>query len=412
MRLAGRWGPEVLTRSPASKLLPAVVLGSGLGALGTLRLLRRAGIPVWSLSAATSHESRSRWFRPLTQACESLAAGAPLAEALAATALERAVLLPCSDSLVAEVSGLPAPLAARFPSSTPSTAAVTQLTSKAKFATLLDAIGVPHPRTLVLDDSGDLEAFLAAQGQDLFLKPDHSASFMQRYKAKGCRVRDVKDAHAQIARIQADGHRVVVQEYLPGPASNHFLIDGFADANGGIRALFARRRLRMYPIDFGDSTHMVSVPLAEVQPAVQMLREVLAAIGYRGIFSAEFKRDARDERFKILEVNARIWIFVEFAGRCGVDVCTMAYRDALGLSLQEIPGYRSGVRLVSPYLDLAGARSAWSQGQLRKRAWLRSWLGAQQPHFNWSDPMPALREWGHISAGMLRSSVRRTPAIP
>jgi predicted ATP-grasp superfamily ATP-dependent carboligase len=310
------------------------------------------------------------------------------------------------------VSGLPAPLAARFPSSTPSTAAVTQLTSKAKFAMLLDAIGAPHPRTLVLDGRGDLEAFIAAQGHDLFLKPDHSASFMQRYKAKGCHVRDVNDARAQIERIQADGHRVVVQEYVSGPASNHFLIDGFASAKGAIRALFARRRLRMYPTDFGDSTHMVSVPLSEVQPAVQMLHEILAAISYRGIFSAEFKRDARDAQFKILEINARVWIFVEFTGRCGVDVCTMAYRDALGLSLDDIPDYRSGVRLVSPYLDLVGARSAWSQGQLRKRTWLRSWVGAQQPHFNWNDPMPAFREWSQISAGMLRLSVRRPPGMP
>jgi predicted ATP-grasp superfamily ATP-dependent carboligase len=334
-----------------------------------------------------------------------------LAQALEASSLERAALLPCSDSLVAEVSELPAPLAARFPSSTPSTAAVTQLTSKAKFATLLDSIGVPHPRTLVLEGNCDLEGFLAAQGQDLFLKPDHSASFMKQYKAKASRVCDVNDARAQIARIQADGHRVVVQEYLPGPATNHFLIDGFASANGVVRALFARRRLRMYPVDFGDSTHMVSVPLAEVQPAVQMLREILAAISYRGIFSAEFKRDARDQRFKILEVNARIWIFVEFAGRCGVDVCNMAYRDALGLPLGEIPEYRSGVRLVSPYLDLAGARSAWSNGQLTRRAWLRSWLGAQQPHFNWSDPVPAFKEWGQISAGVLRLTRRHTPGM-
>jgi predicted ATP-grasp superfamily ATP-dependent carboligase len=374
-----------------------------------LRLLGRAGIPLYSLSAVPSHESRSRWFRPLPRACESLAAGATLAEALEATSLERAVLLPCSDSLVAAVSQLAAPLAARFPSATPQTAAVTQLTSKKKFAMLLDALGVPHPQTLVLDGRGDLESFLAAKGQDLFLKPDHSASFMQQYNTKGCRVCEVSQARAQIARILADGHSVVVQEYLPGPASNHFLIDGFASAKGVIRALFARRRLRMYPADFGDSTHMVSVPLCEVQPAVQMLRTILAGIGYRGIFSAEFKRDARDEQFKILEVNARIWIYVEFAGRCGVDVCAMAYRDALGLPLHEMPVYRSGVRLVSPYHDLLGARAAWSQRQLRKRAWLRSWLGAQQPHFNWTDPVPALREWGQISAGVLRLTLRRTP---
>jgi len=47
------------------------------------------------------------------------------------------------------------------------------------------------------------------------------------------------------------------------------------------------------------------------------------------VFSAEFKFDERDGLFKILEVNARPWWYVDFAARCGVDVCRMAYRDAL-----------------------------------------------------------------------------------
>ena len=395
---------------PASVTTPAVVVGSGLGALGALRLLRRAGIPVYSLSVVPSFESRSRWFRPLPGVRETLADGAPLARVLEASSLEHGVLVPCSDRMLTAVAELPAALAARFPSSTASPAAVAQLTSKAKFATLLDALDIPHPRTLIIDDPRDLERFADAQFRELFLKPVDSASFMRRYGVKAYRVQNLADARAQLARIHGDGHRVVVQEYVPGPGSDHFLIDGFAGANGKVRALFARRRLRMYPPDFGDSTHMISVPLSEVEPALQSLRKILAAIRYRGIFSAEFKADASDGTFKILEINARVWIYVEFAGRCGVDVCTMAYRDALGLPLGDLPAYRSGVRLVSPYKDLAAAQYAWSQRQLSKRAWLRSWFGAQQPHFNWTDPAPALRDWYDMSYGALRRVLRRTSA--
>jgi predicted ATP-grasp superfamily ATP-dependent carboligase len=399
--------PSRLTKSPAPGMTPAVVLGSGLGALGALRLLSRAGVPVYSLSPHPSYESRSRWFRPLPGVREMLADGAPLARVLEASSLERGVLLPCSDSLLRAVSELPPAIAARFPSSTASPEGVTQLTSKAKFAALLDALDIPRPRTLIGGDCSDLEHFANGQFSDLFLKPVDSASFMRCYGVKAWRVRDVADARAQLARARAEGHPVVVQECVPGPASNHFLIDGFARANGAVHALFARRRLRMYPPEFGDSTHMISVPLTEVEPAVQSLRAILAAIRYRGIFSAEFKVDACDGTFKILEINARVWIFVEFAGRCGVDVCTMAYRDALGMPLGDIPAYRSGVRLVSPYSDLAAAHYAWSRGQLGKGAWLRSWFVAQQPLFNWTDPVPALRDWCEMSVGALRRKLRR-----
>ena len=396
-----------MANSSASGTTPAVVLGSGLGALGALRLLRRAGVPVYSLSVGPSFESRSRWFRPLPGTHGVLADAASLARVLQASPLERCVLIPCSDTLLSAVAEIPPHLAARFPSSTPPPAVAARLTNKAKFATLLDAIDVPRPRTLIADDSSSLDGIVDMQIRDLFLKPVDSARFLQSYGVKAYRVHDLVDARAKLAQIQADGHRVVVQEYVPGPGSNHFLIDGFSAANGQIRALFARRRLRMYPPDFGDSTHMISVPLAEVEPAVQSLRAVLAALQYRGIFSAEFKIDARDGTFKILEINARVWIYVEFAGRCGVDVCTMSYRDALGLPTTDFPEYRSGVRLVSPYLDLAAAHFVWSQRQLSKTAWLRSWLGAQQPRFNWTDPVPAITDWWNISWNAVRRIVRR-----
>jgi D-aspartate ligase len=391
----------ILARARKSLMTPAVVLGSGLGALGALRLLHRSGVPVYSLPFAAAVESQSRWARRLPGTAETLST-APLADILKACPLERAVLIPCGDAILSAITQLPGALAQRFPSSTPSAAVVAKLTRKDQFATLLASLGVPHPRTLVIDEPRDLERFADMPFTHLFLKPVDSASFMHQYRVKGCRVRDLADARRQLAHVHAEGHRVVVQEYVLGPGSNHYLIDGFVDAAGKVQALFARRRLRMYPPDFGDSTHMISVPLSEVEPAAASLCKILAAVGYRGIFSGEFKRDERDGVFKILEVNARVWIYVEFAGRCGVDVCTMAYRDALGLPVDEITTYRAGARLVSPYLDLAAVRYAWRQRQMTRAEWLRSWLGAQQPTFNLSDPLPAIRDWYGISGKLLR----------
>src|SRR5262249_9336814 len=389
------------------EMVPAVVIGSGLGALGALRLLHRAGIPVYSLTAAPSVESRSRWFRPVSGVRETLGDGAPRADLLEASSLERAVLIACSDSLQSAASELPPGLAARFPSSTSSPDVVSQLTSKAKFAALLKSINVPHPQTLIIDGSSSLERIAELQNGAMFLKPIDSESFTLHYGVKALWVRDLADMRVQLARIQAEGHRAILQEYVPGPASNHYLIDGFASANGEVRALFARRRLRMHPPHFSNSAYMVSVPLSELEPAVQALRALLAAIRYRGIFSAEFKLDARDGIFKILEINARIWVFVEFAGRCGVDVCAMAYRDALGLPLADVSVYRSGVRLGSPYHDLAWAHHASSNRELRIRTWVRSWLGAQQPLFNWTDPAPSLRNWCGMTYRALRRLLRR-----
>jgi D-aspartate ligase len=134
------------------------------------------------------------------------------------------------------------------------------------------------------------------------------------------------------------------------------------------------------------------VPVEETGDASATLKTLLADIGYRGIFSAEFKRDPRDGVFNLIEVNARPWWYVEFAARCGVNVCKLAIRDALGQPVETISEYEVGRRCVYPYYDWHAARAEHSAGRLGLPGWARSWLGAYQPVFRWSDPLPAVGE--------------------
>ena len=85
------------------------------------------------------------------------------------------------------------------------------------------------------------------------------------------------------------------------------------------------------------------------------------------MFSAEFKLDPRDGRFKLLEVNTRPWWYVDFAARCGVDVCTMAYRDALGEGVDTVESYRTGVVCVYPYMDLSACQALRRSGRRGRR---------------------------------------------
>ena len=103
----------------------------------------------------------------------------------------------------------------------------------------------------------------------------------------------------------------------------------------------------MFPTDFGNSTYLISVPLERLSPAMESLERILRAVHYRGIFSAEFKRDHRDGKFKILEINARPWWYIGFAIDSGVNVVEMAYRDALGLPVTTNATYRPGTRRCS-----------------------------------------------------------------
>jgi predicted ATP-grasp superfamily ATP-dependent carboligase len=179
------------------------------------------------------------------------------------------------------------------------------------------------------------------------------------------------------------------------------------DRGGQIRALFARQRIRMFPLEFGNSTATVSIPLSRVEPAADALRRLLSGIGYRGVFSAEFKFDERDGLFKILEVNARPWWYVEFASNCGIDVCHMAYRDALGEPVNTVSEYRVGRKCVYPRRDLESRRAEPSESdRVSVGSLLRFWAGADQLTLCSDDPLPGATELYNWGRSRLRQALR------
>lgn len=196
---------------------------------------------------------------------------------------------------------------------------------------------------------------------------------------------------------------VVLQEYIPGSATEHFFVDGYVDRTGVIKALFARRRKRIYPPDFGNSTSMVSVPLSEVEGAVDSVHRVLAAADYRGIFSVEFKRDPRDGAFKLLEINSRPWWFVDFAVRCGVDVCRMAYDDAQRREVHALKTYSVGVTCIFPYYDFFSMRMLVTAKLTSWWRWVVEVARALQPVGCLDDPMPAIVATARILGKALRN---------
>jgi predicted ATP-grasp superfamily ATP-dependent carboligase len=220
-------------------------------------------------------------------------------------------------------------------------------------------------------------------------------------------VRSAVDARSRLDEILAAKLGVVLQEYIPGSFTEHHFVDGYVDRTGAIKALFARRRVRIYPPDFGNSTAMLSIPLQHVCNAVESLRRVFDAVQYRGIFSAEFKRDPRDGLFKLLEINTRPWWFIDFAVRCGVDVCRMAYDDAQGHAVQAVNDYKVGAACIYPYYDFFAVQPLLRAGSLTWRRWATELMRAYQPVGCWDDPLPGIAGFARVTAGALRRRLLR-----
>jgi D-aspartate ligase len=393
------------TGAGSERRLPVIALGSGITALGVVRSLGRARLRPHLVAKPGDFATRSRWVRgrllhiPESDDPEALLAGLEL------HGVVRSVLIPATDTWSTAVSRLPAEARTRFPTSMPSPAILDMLVDKGLFAAALTKHGVPHPRTILVESEADLDT---PDFEQPFLKPRNSQLFAQHYHAKAFTFTTPAEARAAYRRIEDAGLTAVLQEYIPGPSSDHIFVDGFVDRTGVVRATFARRRVRMYPPDFGNSTLTISMPREEAGSAIGNVTRFLEGIGYRGIFSAEFKRDARDGEFKILEINSRPWWYIGFAAHCGVDVASMAYRDAIGLAVEDVHDYRVGARCVLLPQDVRAYVHSRRHNRDHPafREWLDSWIGATPTVLALDDPLPALTVPSVVAHRRVRRSSR------
>lgn len=386
---------------------PVLVLGSGLTVLGAIRLLGRAGFAPLVVSEQPGIERKSRWYRPAPPSRADATPSTDLRAWLDGLSLERAVLLPCQDDLTLRVAECAAQVAGRFPTSLSPHASLETLIDKGRLACVLDELKLPHPRTIPIDAATDPDSWSSATLDQAFLKPRDSVAFFRQFGVKAFQVATRDDLIARLADVRRFNLSMQLQEYVPGPPSNHYYVEGFIDRTGRRRALFVRQRLRMYPPDFGNSTLFESVDPSVVADAVATMETLLSHVRYRGMFSAEFKRDTRDGVCKLIEVNARPWWYVEFAGQCGVNVCAMYVLDALGESVPDVSAYRLGKSCVYPYYDYPACLEARHRGELSSLRWMSSWLRSTQPVLRWSDPYPALSETATMVKRRLSSYLRK-----
>ena len=393
----------------APSKVPAIVVGRGQTGLGALRCLQLGGIPAYVACPEVDLVTHSRWYRPTPGAQRWDGTPGAAAEALLlAMPLPRAVLIPGADDAALWMSDLPATLRERFAVASSSRATLEILQDKSKFGEYLARTGVDHPRTYTIHEAADIERIPFDELDRVFVKPADSQRFSAALGAKGIWARDRREFLEVWKKLEDCGLSVIAQEYVPGTSADHYFVDGYRDRDGALTGLFARRRYRIFPPDFGNSSYCESIALAEVAPAVEAIGALLESLHYRGIFSAEFKRDARDGRFRLLEVNVRAWWYVEFAARCGVNVCRMAWQDALGERVDAAPQtYPIGAGCANLPGDLKAvlSRSAAERGPLWRT--FAQWLRAHLHVFRVDDPKPGLVAMGEVIRLVARKALRR-----
>lgn len=181
---------------------------------------------------------------------------------------------------------------------------------------LAEKLGVAIPETIYVSDADDfLGKRIRISGFPVVVKPAYSKiedgdriiSTGVMYAASQ---RELNRLYETKPELQ---YPSMIQELIVGEGTGLFTL---FDQDHHL-ALFSHRRLLEKPPSGGVSVLSESVYLDGEM--VEAAGKLLSAVGWMGIAMVEFKRDKRDGKAKLMEINGRFWGSLQLAVSSGVD---------------------------------------------------------------------------------------------
>jgi D-aspartate ligase len=378
--------------SPNAEKPGALVVGGDHPGLGVARSLGRRGIRVCIIDDARCISSYSKYVERVVRVKDLRDERKTVDSVLEVGRglnLRNWVLLPTRDETGAAFSKNCRELEKFFRVPVPEWNTIKWAWDKKSTYELSGKLDIPCPKTFNVASAKELPSLY--NRLPLAVKPAIKEHFFYETRAKAWRANTIDELHALFAKAQRQisTEEILLQEIIPGNGTSQYSFCAFFK-DGRSHSTMVARRERQHPIEFGRAaTYVESID----EPIVEELAErFLKAIDYYGIAEVEFKRDFRDGKFKLLDVNARIWGFHSLGAAAGVDFPYLLYADQLGEATSQCRG-KPGVGWVRLITDIPTAVSGMLRGHGSIASWIETLRRTKvESVFAMDDPFPSIAE--------------------
>jgi D-aspartate ligase len=307
---------------------------------------------------------------------------------------ERPILIPTEDASCLFVEDHAAKLGDAYCFPKRPTGLARALSSKQGMYELCRQHGVPTPVSFFPQSHEDACDFAEGATFPIMVKGVDNRDFVDEPgagKIIAHTARELLDAYQ--ALNSRTSRALVFQEYIPGDAATVWMFNGYFDAASNCLFGATGRKLRQYPPYIGQTSLGLCSENARVQ---EIVRGFMSVIGYTGILDIGFRYDARDDEYKLLDVNPRLGsAFRLFVGANGMDVVRAQYFDLTGQDVAASET-RPGRKWIVENYDIAASAKYMRDGRLRPLAWARSFRGIEEcAWFARDDLAPYAAMWAH-----------------
>ncbi len=408
----GNMKKKVIKRSPGyygdlriDSSIPVLILGGKENSLSLTRSLGQVGIKV-IVSGPESLGMYSRFCSeryPVSGTYTSAEFWGKLLLGKSPIIKKQHVLLACDDDALEFLAENESKLRERFIFDPGKAQQRLALLNKKLTLELAMKVGIAAPKFWPVSQTGKSDDNFEDCQFPILIKPYNTFKFAKVFGQKFFTVESGINELMQKIRITHDkGFDVSVMEKIPGPDDLLSSYYTYIDKNGNALFHFTKKIFRRYPVNMGMATYHATEWLPET--AEQGL-SFFKKTGFRGLGNIEFKKDPRDGKLKIMEVNARFTAAQELAVKANVPIDLIVYCDLTEQAIPTTTSYLSDLRYWYPVRDFQSFLQLRRMGQMGFSEWLTSIHFKQNvdPVFDYADLEPSIR----AIAALVRKLVRR-----
>jgi len=368
-----------------------IVIEGHVQGLANTRALGKAGIPVIVVSEYDCLAHYSRYCRKFFKCPPYLSEEFIdfLINLALTEGIKEWVLLPSNDHAVFNISSNIMRLQNHYRIISPKPDILKTIYNKELLIKLCESLEIPVPISWFPQELEGVEHLQL--NFPLLIKGKNSLSFYKLFGVKVFSVVNTDDLLRILRQIKDKGafSNTYLQNLLPLQNNKPISFTAFS-IDGDIKTYWMGVKVREHPINFGTATYSRGINIPEL---VSFSDKLLKNLHYTGVCEIEYLLDPGDGKYKLIEVNARTWLWVDMAIKSGINYPLIIYNFLNNITMEYPQTYDSEKEWIHyttdiPYSLIGLLRGRYSAGEI-----LRSYLKLPSTAvFDSSDMMPSIAE--------------------
>ena len=364
-RSIGKYGSQIIDTT-----VPVLILGGKENSLSLTRSLAKTGVTVrvsspsdcWGLYSSFCSK---RYLVP--KGAEPKEYWKKLLLGADAVVKEQHVILPCCDASIEFLAEYESQLRSRHIFDGNSKEQRLVLLDKQQTLVLARNAGVSTPKFWPVNRAEEFNGASIDCQFPVIVKPKNTFKFAKIFGLKFFTVESgVDELEEKVRQAHDKGFDVTVTEKIPGSDELLSSYYTYIDDDGNFLFHFTKRIIRRFPVNCGGATYHATEWLPETaKEGMKFFKET----GFRGLGNIEFKRDTRDGKLKIMEVNARFTAAQELAIKAGAPIDLIVYCELTGQTVPTFSSFEENLRYWYPIKDFLAFLELRKAGKITFWQW-------------------------------------------